>query len=471
MPRRPNDEGAYHEAGGPSRRSQVSLGEDIRLTIPPPGLARVHVRQVVGLGALAGVGVLVFVLLPGSGFFSLAALLAALLVAVVAAYDVLRTLLDTTVVRVSGQAIRVTHSFPFARTRSVARAEFQGVMIGWRGLVEHGYSCHEWEGRPSELVAFGRHGILHFGEGLPVAEQEWMRDLIEEALAPEGKELATYEDESAAVIVQPPERFWRGVARYAAYCTAGAVALLAVLLLLHSGYSAIASAGVVLVFAATIAILAYRNYRLELATSGWHRAVVKSLAALTGRRFSASDTEGKARGLPDFPFFGGPRQFYNVVWGEEDDEGGMIAFDFTSRGWLRRNGVGCVLRVEGMSRETISIRPRYRYGPALVRRGIRLPGQQELAQAYVVTAENEGRAQSLLGAQVVRAISSWGGQGPPPWVCLSGGMAGFSIRRRFADNDRRMRAFHEYAGKVCAALEEQIAQLRARGSSPPSSAG
>jgi hypothetical protein len=454
---------------GPPRRSRISRGDDIVLTIPPPGLSRGEIVHVVllGLVAVLVLSVLVGTQWLGNGSVALVALVAALFLAGVAAYKIVRGLVDSTVVRLSDDAIRVTHRFPFHRSGVIHRADFRAIAIGRCSFVGKGYSCQRWEGEVKELVAIGRGQMLHFGAGLDDAEQVWMRDLVEEALMLDDSERPERGERREGELIQPPERLRLDMARYGAYSAVAALLLLAFLQLMGSAYSIKGAAFVVAAVSATVAILGYRAYRLEYVASGWHRAVVRTLAAIMDHRFSATDAAGKAQRLPDFPFFGGPRQFYNVTWDEEDPNG-LVTFDFTTRRLTGlRNGVGCALPIEGLGRETISIRPRAHYGRMMMQPGMRVAGPQEFTQVYLVTAENEGRAQALLGPEVVAAISAWHGQGPQPWVCICASVVGVAIHRLHAGNDRMMREFYGYARTVRRAIVDQVGRLRSGSSEAP----
>lgn len=444
----------------------MSLGEDIQLTIPPPGLGRGQLAQF-GLGcAFAFLALAAGIAFSDPAWLSLILFLAAAFFAGFAVYGLLRSVMNSTEVRLSSSEIKVTHSFPTTHSETIAADEFEGVYIGHAGAVARGYFAQEWANGRAELVALGARKVLHFGEGLPSEEQGWIRDLVDGALRDDEKDADR--DTSDAVLVQPPERFWADLARYAAYSALGALGLLIILVAIKAYPHFIVAALILVGFSVTVAVLGYRNYRLEHVASGWHRAVVKNLATLRRHDFSATDAEGVGRKLPDFPFFGGPRQFYNVSWNPSDPRD-LVAFDFTSHGFLGlRDGVGCALTVRALSRELISVRPRLRYGMHVLRQGARVPDEPEFSQVYLITADNEERAARLLGGPVARAISSWGGQGPQPWVCFRGGMVGVSISRREAGNDRTMREFYDYARKVRRAVERRLTELRGEVETDPS---
>jgi hypothetical protein len=253
------------------------------------------------------------------------------------------------------------------------------------------------------------------------------------------------------------------VSRYSVYFVLGAFLLLALLLIVGSDAASLVSAAVLLVLSATAAVLGYRNYRLERTATGWHRAIVRFLAGKSNLRFNAVDTAEVGRQLPDFAFFGGPRILYNVACNEADPHE-LIAFDFSCRRLSQmRDGVGCALQVADLSREHLSIRARGLRSVLWRWEGMRLPDDAEFMREYCVKAENEGRARQLLGAQVIEAISSWDGLGPPPWISVSGGMVGLSIARRYAGNDRAMYYFYEYGRKVRLSLERRLKDLRGEG--------
>jgi len=446
------------------RRVRMSLGEDVQLTIPAPGLGRREIIRIV-VAAMAGVAFLLYGLSwAGGSAAGMIMLAGGLSFGLAAVFLVLRGLLDAAVVQISSRELRVTRSFPIPRTGAIARKDFRGVAIGRRSLVQQGYCCRAWHGGRLSVVAMGRGRCLHFGEGLPEAEQHWILNMVEEAL---GSEESVAEAQVAEGAGQPPERFWSAAVRYSVYCTVVATALLVVLL--AAGQRSAWYALIPLAFGLTVAVLAYRSYRLELVAGGWHRAVVRSLAQPMGCRFSPGDVGGTARGLPDFSFFGGPRQFYNVLYEEDEGGEGFVGFDFSSRNVLGiRHGVGCALRVAELSHETISLRPRKRYGLVPLGPGVRLPAQPEFTQLYHVRADNAGRARRLLGSPVVGAVTGWNGDGPPPWVCISGGMVGLGIRRRYAGDERAMRQFYDYGRRVRDAVELQLRELRMAGDRSPS---
>ena len=192
----------------------------------------------------------------------------------------------------------------------------------------------------------------------------------------------------------------------------------------------------------------------------YHRAVVKYEAALMDLTFSPNDTSGIARTLPDFSFFGGPRRLYNVAWSETDPSK-VILFDYTTSSrsamW---DGMACAVTINKLSQEGVVMKPRL--WPALTAKflGMRLPDNVEFERKYCVQAENEGRARSLLGPQVVEAVMAWRGPGPAPQVCIQGGMVGLSLNRRHAASDKTTREFYAYALAIREAVLARLRELR-----------
>jgi len=444
------------------RRTRVRAKDDaLYLDVPAPGL---DLRQAVRTAAMvaAGIAALFFALvLPGGAVGGAGRViigLGGLFLLVTGACSGLRAFLDSTVVCIKQDGLEVTHSFPLRRTVRVGRNDFHGVLIGRHGLVERGFTCNDWRLHGAELVIPCGGKTVYFGEGLPAAEQEWLKQVVENRLPPvpapesgEGRE---------PVDAEPPERFWRDITRYAAYGLGAALVLLVLLLAAGAGASSVGSVLVLALFLATVALLSYRSYRLEKAAGGWHRAVVKYEAALMDLSFNATDTGQLGRQLPDFCFFRGPRRLYNVAW-SESDPGEFMLFDYTlSAHSPLGDGMGCAVRVNKLSHEMLWLKPRL--WPALTARltGMRFPDYPEFQRRYKVVAENEGRARALLGPGVVQAIMSWTGSGPPPQVCIQGGMVGLSMRRRHADSDKAVRQFYQYARTIQEAIVERLRELR-----------
>jgi len=462
-----DEPGIVHDetAAAPQRRTKVSTREEhVILAVPPPGL---HLRQLARFFVLllGGLALLYFVFsVLGGGAWMVPSLLGCLVAVVLlaaAVYVLLSGLLDRVTVRFSPEQIAVTHRFPWKRTGVMGRNEFRGIVIGNPGLVERGYFCRDWGHGSRELVVVGSEGILHFGPGLPVSEQQWVKGLIQEQLKPAEQEPGPgTEDEQD--IIQPPERFWRNVTRYSAFILVAVLVSLALLLAAKAQPESMAWTLLLVLLSGTVAILGYRNYRLERSASGWHRAVLKSLASILELKFSATDSAEVVRRLPDFVFFSGPRQIYNVAWGEGEPRK-LIVFDYTSaKRWLHRDGVGCALKVENMSGDQVSVRPARRWDNFLRWGNLRLPEYPEFDAAYRVRAENEGRTRALLGPEVIGAVMSWEMPERRPWVCVAGGMVGLSMPRKHAENDRTMREFYDYGRRIREALEDRIRQLRER---------
>ena len=120
----------------------------------------------------------------------------------------------------------------------------------------------------------------------------------------------------------------------------------------------------------------------------------------------------------------------------------------------------CRTESRWVSQEMLCVRPRL--WPALTARflGMRFPDHPEFERRYNITAENEGRARSLLGPNAVEAMMSWAGSGPAPHVCLQGGMVGLSMRRRHADSDKAVRQFYEYALRIREAVGARLREMR-----------
>ncbi|MFO7955764.1 MAG: hypothetical protein R6X33_01545 [Candidatus Brocadiia bacterium] len=452
-------------AAGPQRRTKVSTREEhVSLAVPPPGL---HLGQLVRFLVLllGGLALLYFVFrVLGGGAWMVPSLLGCLVAVVLlaaAVYVLLVGLLDRVTVRFSPEQIEVTHSFPWKHTGVMGKKESRGIVIGKPGLVERGYFCREWGRGSRELVVVGKEGMLHFGAGLPASELEWIKDLIQDRFKPAEQEPGPQaEDEEG--IIQPPERFWRNVTGYSVFVLLAGLVALALLLAAKAQTESVAWTLLLVLLSGTVAILGYRNYRLERSASGWHRAVVKSLASILELKFRATDTAEVVRRLPDFAFFGGPRQIYNVAW-REGEPRKLIVFDYTSaKRWLHRDGVGCALKVENMSGDRVSMRPARRWADFLRWGDLRTPEYPEFDAAYRVRAENKGRTRALLGPEVIAAVMSWEIPESRPWICVAGGMVGLSMPRKHAENDRTMREFYDYGRRVREALEDRIRQLRER---------
>jgi len=449
------------------QKDTVKRDGEMMLTVPPPGLGGPRGLRIGLLLASAVIVLLGVFALPAlgpslSGRF--VGVLCAFALLGAAAYVALRSMLDKVDVRVSHDAIEVTHTFPLKSVKTMGRKQVSGVVIGRPHLVSRGYYSPEWGSSGAEIVVWGDGRLLHFGEGLPHEEQQWLKDCIESTLQIGEALSAEVVDDGHASTIQPPERLWVDIARYAAYCVVAGGILLAILVLLGADSPSIGSAVILVVFSGTVAVLGYRNYRLERVASGWHRAVVKFLANKRGQRFSPVDSMGIGRKLPDFAFFGGARLLYNVAW-SDSDEHDLIAFDVSARGiGLVRDGVGCALRVTDLSHEAVSLKP-LAFPGALWRWGaLRMDDHPDLMQRFRVQAENEGRALQLLGEEVLDAILAWKGQGPPPWISVKGGMVGLYMPRKYATNDRAMRAFYDYGEKIRRAIERRLHELRGSGS-------
>jgi len=445
----------------PVRRAKVVLGDDIKVRVPSPGLCRATLGRVVLMFLAGGLIVGGATFLGRSNSIALLAMLLGMLLCAAAANTVLRCLLNRTRVVVNSESMSVAHSYPWPRTGVITRAALRRIVVGRRGVADRGYLSHELPERSLVLVAFGNSRVLTFGEGLPAEELEWLRSLILDSLRPDGSIGATTEPDPHTTVNQPPEARWGGLVRVAAVCTGlSLIAALGAWGVLGEVPLA-GSVAILTVLSLTVVVFAYRGYRREYVASGWHRAVLKSLAASMGYRFDVVDVAAVARRLPDFRFFRGPRRFYNVLWSGEDGRD-MVAFDFTSKViWGVRDGVVCVLPTNGVSHESLSICPRSRDRGALLRQGLRLPGTPEFSQVYHVEADNDGRARNLLGEELVAAVSAWHGLGEPPWICMADGMIGFCIRRDDAGNDRDMQEFYDYAHSVRDAVRQRVNGMRA----------
>jgi hypothetical protein len=445
---------------GVVRRVQVTLDDDIKLQVPPPGLYCRTLLYVVPMFVVGAVALLGAPLLGLPEVLVLPAMVLGILLWAGAGNLVLRCLLDRVRVVVSSEGMSVTHNYPLPHTGVITRDGLRRIVVGRRGVADRGYLSHELPHCPLVLVAFGNSRVLTFGEGVSAEELEWLRSLILDALRPDGSIGATTEPDPNATVTQPPEARWGGLVRTGAVCMALAfVAALGAWGVL--GQTTLAgSMAFLAALSLTAVVFAYRGYRREYVASGWHRAVLKSLAASMGYRFAVVDVAAVARRLPDFRFFRGPRRFYNVLWGGEEGQE-LIAFDFTSRVlWGVRDGVGCVLPTDGVSHERLSICPRSRGRAVLLRQGLRLPGAPEFSQVYHVEADNDARARNLLGEEVVAAVSAWRGAGEPPWICMASGMIGFSIRRNEAGNDLDMQEFYDYAHSVRDAVRQRVVGMR-----------
>ncbi len=444
------------------RRTKVSARqESTTLAVPPAGLHPGRLAYA-GLLLLAGLALLYVVLGvlggPGLAVPSLLGSLGTVALLAGGVYVLLVGLLDRVTVRVSPDHIEVTHTFPWKRSGTMVPGECRDILIGKPDLVRRGYFCRDWGHGSAELVVVGAGKCLHFGAGLPRSEQEWLKEMIQKQFRPAAAEEEPEADEED--IIQPPERFWRNLARYGAGILVAAMVALALLFAAGAQRESVAWMFLLVLLSGTAAIIGYRNYRLERSASGWHRAVVKSLAGVLELKFSATDDAGVVRQLPDFAFFGGPRQLYNVAWREQEPRK-LIVFDYTSaRRWLHRDGVGCALKVENMSGDRVSIRPARRWADWLRWGELRMPEYEQFDADYRTRAENAGRTRSLLGPDVIAAITSWEAEQCRPWVCIAGGMVGLSMPRRHAENDSTMREFYEYGRRIRDALEERIRHLR-----------
>ncbi len=445
------------------RRSRLRVkDDDVVLDIPAPGLGA---RGLVRVGALVagGAAALIFgTRLPtgavgGAGrllmYFGGVVLVAA------GIYGALRAWLGSSRVVVTPEHLEVSHEFPLHRTGRIGRADFCGALIGRHGRIECGYASADWGFHNAELVLMGEGRALHFGAGLPKAELVWLKQIIEDRLPPNGAAPPGQAGDRSEV--QPPERFWRDITRYAVGALAGSAALLVLLVALGIEGSLVGSVLVLMLLLATVAGLGYRSYRLERTACAWHRAVIKYEAALMDLRFSPGDPARLVDRLPDFRFFGGPRRLYNVAWSEADP-GKIILFDYTtSRRGPMRDGMGCAVTINKLSQEALTFTPRLWPAFSAPLWGMRLPEHPALEKRYRVEAENEGRARNLLGTGVVAAVMVWPGSGPPPEVCIQGGMVGLSMHRRHADSDKALRQFYNYALGIREAVLARLRELRA----------
>jgi hypothetical protein len=444
------------------RKTRLTVrDESLTLEIPPPGLDVHGVARVVAAIAGGLAALVVALMLPGGALGWAGRVLSGcggLILLGAGAYAALRARMDAASVRVTRDGIEVTHNFPSPKTEGIGRSDYSGIMIGRRGRVDRGYTCQDWGPYKGELVVTNGKTRLHFGEGLPAAEQQWLRETISDRL-PDPVPLRNQGGADLSVAA-PPERFWRDITRYAVCALAGALVLLALLLSAGARGPSAGSALVLAVFLAVVATLGYRSFRLERALGDYHRAVVKYEAALMDLTFSPSDVGGIARKLPDFSFFDGPRRLYNVAW-SESDPAKMILFDYTTSSrspmW---DGMACAVAINKLSQEAVSMRPRL--WPALTASflGMRLPGHPDFERKYCVRAENEGRARTLLGPQVVGAVMAWPGPGPAPYVCIQGGMVGLSMHRRHAASDKTTRQFYAYGVAIREAVLARLRELR-----------
>jgi len=451
----------FHELPGMQSRVSEQDGH-VALSIPAPGLTQGRGVRAAAL-ALAGVVVIIFALAGPmrsvSPLSSYVTVLCGLVLLAAGGFLFCLALLDTTAVRLSDGAVEVMHSFPVPRASTMGHREIRGVTIGRPRLVARGYSSPSWHGGQCEVVVWSEDRVVHFGAGLSGEEQEWLRSLVESTVTFRDPAPAEMVDDAQVEVIQPPERLWVDVARYSACCAVAGLVLLTFFAALGADSPSVAGAVILVIFAVTISVLGYRSFRLERAASGWHRAVVKFLASKRGMRFSAVDAAGVGARLPDFAFFGGPRLLYNVAWSDTDVQE-PVAFDFSCRGFgLPRDGVGCALQVERLSKETIVIRPR-RFQAMPCPGGLKLPEYTDLMRRYCIKAENHGRARRLLGPAVVDTIVDWRGQGPAPWICLEGGMVGLCVSRRYATNDRAMRALYDYGRRLRRSIEDRLGHLR-----------
>ncbi len=445
------------------RRTRLRVkDDDLVLDIPAPGLGARDIVRTLALAA-AGAAALVFgARLPTGAVGGAGRLLmgfGGVVLLAVGVYGALRAWLGASSVVVTPDHVEVSHEFPVHRTGQISRAEFCGALIGGHGRIECGYASGDWGSHKSELVLTGGKRALHFGAGLPKAELVWLKQVIEDRLPPNGTtspERAGDPDEA-----QPPERFWRDITRYALGALAATVGLLVGLLALGIGGSLVGSVLVLMLLLATVVALSYRSYRLERTGCAWHRAVIKYEAALMDLRFSPGDPALLVDSLPDFKFFGGPRRLYNVAWSEADP-GKIVLFDYTSsRRGPMRDGMGCAVTISKLSYEALNLSPRLWPALSAPLWGMRLPEHPALERRYCIEAENEGRARNLLGPEVVNAILSWPGSGPPPQVCIQGGMVGLSMHRRYADSDKILRQFYNYALGIREAILARLRELRA----------
>jgi hypothetical protein len=444
-----------------ARGSRLRVRDDgIVLDIPPPPLGRLGTVRVAAM-VLAGIAAVYSATwLPG-GFMGGTAQLAvgaggAVLVGL-GAFCLLRSLLGASTVVVTAGWIEVAHEFPLHSAGRIERAEFLGVQVGRHARIRRGFASGARVGRADELVLAGVGRTLHFGAGLPASELARLKQTIEEHLPPNAP--AAADSAPDAEDVQPPERFWRDITRYAAGGFAGTLVLLVFLLALGAGGPLMGSVLVLALFLATATGLSYRSYGLEQTGCAWHRAVVKYEAALMDLQFSPGDPAGLARRLPDFRFFGGPRRLYNVAWSEADPNK-IAIFDYTSsRRSPMRDGMACAVAINKLSHEALDMTPRLWPALSAPLTGMRLPEHPAMERRYRVDADNAGRARVLLSPAVVDSIMAW--PGPAPHVSIRGGMVGLSMGRRHADSEKAIRHFYKYALAIREALLGRLRELRA----------
>ncbi len=451
--------------GAPAgHKTRISIQDgNLVLRVPAPELHRTDAVQAIGLltaGALALV--LAFGSTVGGATAAGGLVVGACGLALVGcgAYLLLRAVLDITRVAVGDEAIVVVRSFPFSRTWRVPRRSFHGIHVGRKELLADGYTCTDWSGERPELVVVSENGLVSFGSGLPSQELKWLKEAIEDRLEPVKGERALPVRHGDG---QPPEIFWRQIARSSTYALAGSLLLL--LLLVAAGVQAavVGSVFALVLLLATVVFLSYRSYRLEQAAAGWHRAVIRYQASLMELEFSEDDEGRLVDSLPDFGFFRGPHKLYNVAWSREDPER-MMLFDYTSGArHVMRDGAGCALRIPNLSTDRVSLKPRSVLAARFPAGGIRLPESPGPSRLYKIEAENAGRARALLGGDVIEAIKNWQGAGQPPWVCIRDGVLGLSVRRRQAEQEKAARRFYEYALALRGALQSRLSELRRNG--------
>lgn len=444
-------------------------GED-SLTVPPPGFSAIVVARSAGMVLCAAVALLAGVkVFAGSAWTAprVVAGLGSLLLLATAAYILCHAALDRTIVCFAPRVLRVTHTFPWPRTTVIGREDCRAVVIGCPGLIRRGYFRQHWKGRELEVVVVGADRVAHFGGGLSAEQKARVKERIQKRLAPPGTGGAEAAEHGERLL-QPPELRWRRITRWAAFVLLALVAGLVFSLALGFAPATLGWVALAVVASGTVAALGYRKYRSSRAAGRWHRALAGSLARSMGLSFSPTDAALKNRELPDFAFFGGPRRLYNVGW-SRDASDALIAFHYSSAGpWLPRDGVGCALAVEGLSAESISIRPFRTEIPLLWWRCMKMGEFPELADHYCVRAENEGRARALLGSEVVAVLDAWGGEGPRPWVCVDGGMVGVSLPRSHAADQRTLRELCAYGRRLHRVVEERLQALRNERSEGPS---
>jgi hypothetical protein len=432
--------------------------DEVMLYIPPPGLEfwdEVRYAAVAAAG-LVLLAVLALTPLGSYGPIMLVGTIVGLSLMVAPCYLAAVALLNSSELTLEDDGFSLSQRFPTRRNRRVLAPEFQGAVIGRPDLVAENYSCQDWDASGLALVVHTARGPVHLGQGLSEAELRWVKRLLEEHCPPAGSEDA--DRESAGT--QPPERFWRELARKSAY------ALLAALVLTLIAFAGGGHGGLILsllvltLVLGTVSFMAYRGYELEKSAGGWHRAVMRYQAAVRNMTFNEQDDGSLARRLPDFDFFGGPRKFYNIAW-SEDDPYQIILFDYTSAGRrVNRDGVGCALRVRGMSSGRVSVRPRPNLPLKTGVGGMKFEDHPALQNAYRVEAENEGRTRRLFSRPLIGALLDWDGPGPAPWICIRGGMLGLSIRRKHAENENAVQQLCDYALRLREAMQTRLAELR-----------